>query len=57
MIKSDTQIFAACPNDADAVAAAKEYIRKNELTKDDVKLGSIGNVLVIVTKREIKLLF
>lgn len=57
MIRAGMQIFAGTPADEAAIAAAKAYIAKNELTSDDVKLGIIGDTVIIEAKREIKLLF
>lgn len=56
-IKEGTMIFAASPSDDGTIAAAKAYIEKNKLTAEDVKLGRIGNSVVVVAQREIKLLF
>lgn len=52
-VKEGYTIFAAYPSDEKAIASAKEYIRKNKLTGDDVKLGRQGETVVVVTKREI----
>lgn len=56
-IKEGFTIFAASPSDDAHVQAAKDFIKKNELTGDDVKLGRAGNTVLVITKREIKLLF
>lgn len=57
MIPRGMQIFAASPADDAGIAAAKAYIVKNQLTQEDVKLGTIGNTVIIEAKREIILLF
>lgn len=56
-VKEGYTIFAASPYDDEHIQAAKDFITKNKLTADDVKLGRIGNSAVVVTKREIELLF
>lgn len=55
-IQTDTQIFAASPYCDETVAIAKQFIIKNELTSDDVKLGRISDTVVVVTRKEILLL-
>lgn len=56
MIREGTHIFASTPADEVSVEAAKAFIKANSLTPEDVKLGTIGNTVIIEAKREIILL-
>lgn len=56
-IREGFQIFAASPADDESIAAAKAFIVKNNLTADDVKICRIDRTIVVITKREIELLF
>lgn len=50
------QVFASAPADQASVDLAKAFIGANNLTAEDVKLGTIGNTVIIEAKREILLL-
>lgn len=56
MIEAGVQIFASSPADEISVEAAKAFIVDNELTYEDVKMGRVGNCIVVEAKRVIKLL-
>lgn len=48
--------LAAFPSDDDAsIAQAKEYVRKNLFTSDDVKIVRDNGTILVVTKREVTL--
>lgn len=55
-VREGVAIFAATPSDQQAIESAKTFIADNCLTNEDVKMGNIGNTLIVVTKKEIKLL-
>lgn len=51
------QIFAASPSDWMATCAAKDYIERQQLTSEDVRLYRTDESVIVETKREIKLPF
>lgn len=57
MIRKGFDIFACSPPDDEALEDAREYIDKNELTFEDVKIMKNKSVLRVETKRKINLKF
>ena len=52
MVKSGMQLFASDTSDA-ALADAKAYIKRQGLTKDDVKLIKKNGQILVVAIREV----
>lgn len=49
-------IFAATPECPEFLEAAKQYIRDNKLTSDDVGIFRNNSTLCVITKKEIEII-
>ena len=48
-----TVLYACTPADDEAVQAAREWIKRARLTKEDATLGRKDGSVVVVAKREV----
>lgn len=48
-----TVLYACTPDDDAAVHAAREWIKRRNLTKDDATLGRKDGSVIVVAKREV----
>ena len=53
LLKEGFSLFASCPADDESLEEAREYVRQNGLTKEEVKIVRTGYGILVKARKEI----